>query len=137
MKALRVGIEEMPIGLDDSDDFDIRAMKRSAGGHERASVQKSADVPVHQPDDADTERRRRRLGAASYTEHEHHERGNREIPHDVYYQVVARLFVAQEDIRRLKRELAGIEIRAVAQNDDRQLVAGEAVNHRPESHRAP
>lgn len=47
-----------------------------------------------------------------------------------------KLFVTQEDIRNLKRELAGIEIRAVAQNDDRQLVAGETVNYCPESHGA-
>jgi hypothetical protein len=54
MIALRVRIEELQVGLNNSNELNIRPIQNSAGWRERTALQKALDMSVHQADNANS-----------------------------------------------------------------------------------
>jgi hypothetical protein len=59
VEALSVRIEKLLVGLYDTYDLDVRAMKSSAGGDKRTALEEPRNVAMHKTDDADAQGSRR------------------------------------------------------------------------------
>jgi hypothetical protein len=81
MIAVGIGVEELLVGLNNTDYLNIGAIQESAGGHERSTSDGKLDMAVGQADDANFERSGGSGGNGvhvnSKKSHRHHQKKNR------------------------------------------------------------